>query len=442
MNKILNISCIPHREYLKAYEEAPQKLFIMLKFFPKIGTIKNSNDISFVIVIDTSSSMRDSFQGVQKLDKAIEASHKLIDHPNLSNRDKISIINFDTESNVLLPLTYLDVKGKKIAHEKIEELRNYSGVTFMAKGLYNAYNILNKEETEKVKRIILLTDGQAFDEAECIEISYKLAQINVPIISLGIGEEYNQDLLIHLSDITRGEHYHLSDLNILDDIFRENIEKALKETFTNLKLRVQTVKGVELKRITRIYPSIAEISIEGKEINLGNIQEGDETVFVLEFDIKGLKRPPGRARLIKLNLWASSPNLGLKDMEFPPYEVYINFTTDVNLLSSVNQEVLDYVKQRNLNNIINQATKLVTENPQKATELLNQAKTIAQVTGNTLALTNIEKAITEFKTSGTISINTVKTLRFTTKTKTVKSQYTKTANIGISDNIIKDITGA
>jgi Ca-activated chloride channel family protein len=414
----------------------------MLKVVPTPEVSKSKGYISLSFVVDTSGSMRDTFQGIQKLEKAIEASHRLVDNRHLTERDKISIIQFDSESTVLLPLTNLDDKGKRLAHEKIDELKKYSGGTYMAKGLKNAYNVLSAEPPETSKRIILLTDGMTFDEEECIAITRQLAKLNVPIISLGIGEEYNQELLIQISDMTKGEHYHLYDLSILDRLFQENLEKALKEVVTDLKLVVQTVKGVELTRVTRVYPSMAEIPIEGKEIKLGNVQKGDFTIYILTFDIKGIKRPPSRARIAKLNLWASAPALGLKDVEFPPIELYVNFTTDTNLLRIVNQEVLDYVKQRNIDSIITEATKIVSHNPQKATQLLNQAKTIAQSTGNTLLVQNIENALKELQSSGTISVNTTRTLRSNTRTRTVKSQYTKPMDLGLSDEDIRNLTGA
>jgi Ca-activated chloride channel family protein len=392
-----------------------------------------------VFVVDTSYSMRDEFQGVEKLEKAIEASHKLVENPLLKEQDKVALVQFDTDSEIVQPLTSLTASGKKDLHNAIDSLRNYRGRTYMAKGLRNAYSLLKREDKELPKRVVLLTDGMTFDEDKCRVEANKLAQINAQIIALGVGDEYNQDLLIELADITKGEHYHLSDMNILDSIFEENIQKAVSEVVTDLKMIVQPSKGVELKRVARVYPSVVNITQSDGEYELGNIQKGDVTVFLLEFDIAGLKRPPSRARVARLNLWGSVPSEGKRDIEFEPIDIFVTFTTDPNYLRMINPEVMDYVKQLNIDSLIHQAVKTAQHNPQKTVKILQQVKTIAMSTGNTQLLTNVENALNEFQKTKRISENTLRTIRFTSKTRTIKSKHTKVEEIGLSDDDISKI---
>jgi len=439
MDKPVVFETTNHKDFLEAYKEEPQKLFVLLKLTPSRQLAATRNPVRMVFVVDTSYSMRDEFQGVEKLEKAIEASHKLVENPLLKEQDKVALVQFDTDSEIVQPLTPLTASGKKDLHKAIDTLRNYEGRTYMAKGLRNAYSLLQSEDKELPKRVVLLTDGMTFDENECRVEANKLAQINAQIIALGVGDEYNQDLLIELADITKGEHYHLSDMNILDSIFEENIQKAVSEVVTDLKMIVQPSKGVELKRVARVYPSVVNITQSDGEYELGNIQKGDVTVFLLEFDIAGLKRPPSRARVARLNLWGSVPSEGKRDVEFEPIDIFVTFTTDPNYLRMINPEVMDYVKQLNIDSLIHQAVKTAQHNPQKTVKILQQVKTIAMSTGNTQLLTNVENALNEFQKTKRISENTLRTIRFTSKTRTIKSKHTKAQEIGLSDDDISKI---
>ncbi|MGB9877956.1 MAG: VWA domain-containing protein, partial [bacterium] len=132
---MLNIVVKPHRSYLRANTSEPQKLFVMLRLIPERQVAQTRPPIAIALVIDTSGSMREETNNVVKLEQAIKAAHKFIDAPQLQEGDKLCIIQFDSTSEVLLPLSPLD---RDKAHRVVETLRNYDGGTEMGRGMQNA----------------------------------------------------------------------------------------------------------------------------------------------------------------------------------------------------------------------------------------------------------------------------------------------------------------
>ena len=436
---MLNFVLKPHRANLKAQTVEPQKLFVMLRCIPERQIAQTRPPLALALVIDTSGSMRDEVDNTTKLERAIQAAHKLVDDPALCPEDKITIIHFDDESHVLLPLSPLQ---RERAHQAIETLEKYSGGTYMGKGLRNALNQLGKEPQDIAKRLILLTDGLTFDEEDCRDLAIQLAETNAPIFAIGIGEEYNEDLLVKLSDATKGSFLHLKDMQQLETLFRQELQQVVREVVTDLRLKVQTVRGVTLDAITRVYPNLVEVPLGEQPYRLGNIAAGDYTVFILELTVSGISRPPSKVRLAQLTMWASVPGLKQRQVEFPPKELFVTFTNDETAIAQVDPEVLDYVQQKNVDNMIAQATRLLKQGrTQEASRTLQLAQQITQRLNNPGATRLIQNALEELNRTGTLSESTRKTLRAGGRTMTVKSGKTESIE-GLSEEEIRKITGA
>jgi len=438
---MLNIVLKPHRTHLKAQTIEPQKLFVMLRLIPERKVAQARPPLALALVIDTSGSMRDEVGGTIKLERAIEAAHKLIDDPTLAPTDKLTVIHFDDESRVLLPLSPLS-QAKSKSHQVVDSLRQYSGGTEMGKGMQNAFRELSKEPPEVAKRLILLTDGMTFDEDLCRSLANQLAETNTPIIAIGIGDEYNENLLMELSDTTKGRWLHLTDMQQLDQFFSQEVQQAAREVVTDLQLKIAAVKGTTLESISRVYPSLVEVPLNQQPYRLGNIQAGDYTVFILEFNISGISRPPSRVRLAQFTLWASIPGLKQRQIEFPPKELFVTFTNDEAAIAQVDPEVMDYVQQKNVVRLFDEASRLAAQGKtEEARRTLQMAQSMTQRLNNQGATRLLQGALEELNRTGTISAETRRTLRAGGRTMTVKSGKTAPLETGLSDEEIRRITG-
>jgi Ca-activated chloride channel family protein len=455
---------------LKAGTTDPQKIFAMLKLIPKQEVARTRPPLAFALVVDTSGSMREyadqekaheelqrkglkaqkqtvdgnNYQAASltlptKLDRAIEAAHALIDDDRLRPEDQVTLIQFDDKSQTLLPLT--PISNKQAAHAAVDSLRNHSGGTHMARGMKNALDQFGDLPPQTAKRTLLLTDGKTFDESECRKLSKQFAEANSPLIGIGIGIEYNEDLMRELADATQGRPYHLTDMSQLRDILEVEVGSSVKEVVTDLQATVATVKGVTLDGITRVYPSLSEVSLDKQPYRLGNVAAGDYTVFVLEFTMAGIPRPVSRARLAQVGLSGHAPALGHRD-EFPLQDLLLNFTDDEAAIAAVDPEVLGYVQQKNVDRIVQDAVRMSTIDAGKARQTLQVARGMTQKLGNSNMTQMLDHALDELNQTGTISAGTRKTVALGGRTRTVKTGEVSPMDGIPSEEEIRKLTGA
>lgn len=467
---MVNITLSPHRASLLANTAEPQKLFVMLRLLPREDIAKARPPLALAIVVDTSGSMLEyadqeaaaeqvSRRGIDprrastgdgtysgydldmatKLDQAIEAAHAFIDDDRLRPDDLVCIIHFDDKADTILPLT--PVSEKSQAHQAVESLRKFSGGTQMAEGMKLAHEELSQVPSQHAKRAILLTDGKTFDEPKCRPLAAKFEDTNAPIIAVGIGLEYNDELMQDIAGISNGRPYHLQDMSQLRGILEEEIGSSVREVITDLQATISAVKGVALDSLTRVYPSLAEIGTGSQPYRLGNIAAGDFTVFVLELTVAGIARPTSRARLLQVGLAGHIPALNRRD-EFSIQELSVTFTTDEAATRAIDPEVLGYVQQKNVDRMVHDAVKQATVDAGHARKTLQVAAGMTRKIGNSAMTRMIENALDELNQTGTISVNTRKTVALGGRTRTVKTGATSAMEGVPSDEEIRRLTGA
>ncbi len=468
---MLDIVFIPHRSSLRALTTDAQKVFAMLRLIPQEDVARTRPPLALALVVDTSGSMREfaemdrakeeierqGLQGQQtssgdgsakafaldlpsKLDEAMRAAHAIINDSRFEPTDQITIVHFDDTADTLLPLTSLG--HPEAAHHAIDSLQQYSGGTHMGKGLQLAQRELAALPASVAKRVILLTDGRAFDEADCRTITQELAANNTAVIAIGIGTTYNQELMVEIANVSRGRAHHLTDTTAtaLSGILDPEVNQLVKEVITDLQATVATVKGVRLDRLSRVHPGVVDVDLANTPYRLGNIAAGDFTTFVLEFTVSGIARPPSRARIAQVGLVGNAPALGRRE-EFPLPELFVNFTSDEAAISAVDQTVLDAVRGLNVDAALEGAIRQAASNPEEARRTLQVALGMTQQIGNGAMTRVIERALDELDKTGTVSENTARTVRVGGRTMTVSPGHTMQAQGLPSEEEIRKATG-
>lgn len=459
---MLNVQIAPHREFLPA-DSSEQKLFVMLKLRPKKEVANTRPPTTFVFLIDTSGSMREvvvgdvvptgntfmvdgqEYMGVTggetKIDIVIESLNRLIHSGKLSASDRIAIVKFDDSASTLIQLTPATQTSQ--LESAIEELREFSGGTRMGLGLRGALSLLSGQSMT-IRRTLLFTDGQTFDEDVCRAIASEFASNNTPITALGVGE-FNENLLTYLSDTTGGIPLHIVaeenpggaavSISKLPDTIIQEFTQAQQEVITNLALTVKTVKGVKLTRIARAYPSQAEFSLTQDPYPIGNAVGNDETVFILEFSMES--RAASRVRIAQLGLTYDVPGQNRRG-ELPPANLLVQFVAG-QVAAQVDQEVMGYVQQCNISQLVGDATRIAESNPQKAEELLETARRMTVKIGNDAMTQSLNQAQDELRKTRRISDGTRKTVKMGSKGKTVKMGGD--INEELSEEQIRNLSG-
>jgi Ca-activated chloride channel family protein len=458
-NDVLNVTLKSHREFLRA-NGGQQKLFVALKLLPSLDAANTRPVVNLAIVIDTSGSMREAapgfpventpvapfvldgktynatFRGQTKLGVAIEAGRRLIESNLLGPTDLISIIQFDDNSQVIASGEAGNDHQQLL--DGISRLGAYSGGTRMARGMTNAENQLRG--IQGARKVLLLTDGQTVDEDDCRRVAAALAELGAPVVALGIGEEYNEDLLADICNVTQGRPYDLRDLSTLGSVFEDELGSATRQVVSDVQVSIRTVRDIHVASVWRVYPNLSEVDVARDPMLFGNVESGDHTIFILELDLPD--RPPVRARVAQIGLTYLLAAQGYRS-EVKPMDLVVEFTSDEALAAQVDPEVLGYVQQRNVDNLVRVATEQARKDPQQAAKTLQMARSMTQRLGNhamTVALGNAEQ---ELQMRGTISAGTAKTIKVGSRTQTMKvgGPNDQVTNIPSEDEI-RRLTGA
>jgi Ca-activated chloride channel homolog len=441
--QLLNVAIAPHREFLPA-DTAEQKLFIMLKLRPTKEVANTRPSTTFALLIDTSGSMyevvggnpqptgrilrqdgkayNEVTGGKTKIDIVIDSLHALIHSGRLDGSDRLCLIQFDDQASTLIELTPADRVSD--LENAISKLKDFSGGTCMGRGMERSLSLLSSQ-TMTSRRTLIFTDGETFDENDCREIAQQFATNGIPITALGVGE-YNEDLLINLSDTTGGHLFHVVtenatgtqvSINDLPQTLFGEFNQAQQEVINNLRLNVKTVQGVNLTRLTRVYPDQADFPITQQPYPIGVALGNDETIFILEFSVDS--RPDSRVRITQLGLTYDVPGQNRRG-ELPPQNVIVQFATGVGATAQVDQEVMGYVQQRNISQLVSDATRVAEKDPQEAEKLLETARRLTVKIGNSAMEESLNEGINELRKTRKISAGTRKTVKMGAKGKTVK----------------------
>ncbi|HVF09686.1 MAG TPA: VWA domain-containing protein [Abditibacteriaceae bacterium] len=444
---MLDIIAEAHRASLKAGTPEMQKLFVMLKLLPQAELARTRPALAFALVIDTSDSMREaSGEGSgaarsagSKIDRAMEAAHALIDDRRLAPDDRVTIIHFDAHAHALLPLSPL--RDKRAAHEAIDALQRHHGTTYMAQGMRCAGQQLAGLAPFIAKRVLLLSDGETADAEVCRGLAEQFANANTPLISVGVGTDYNDALMRDVAQISQGRPYHLESINQLHEVLNTEVGSSVREVVTDLQANITTVKGVALDSVTRVYPSLSDAGRAGGIYRLGNIATGDYTVFILDVTISGITHRPSRARLAQVSLTGHVPG-GAQPVAFAAHDICVNFTVDEAATATVDMEVLGYVQQKNVDRLVQAAVSEAPADATRARHTLRSALGMTQRMGNTAMTRMINKALDELDTTGALSPGTRKTVSLGVRTRTVKTSAADNLDNMPSDEVIRKLTGA
>ena len=187
------------------------------------GVVKDvkRKPINLSIVIDRSGSMSDQ----RKMEYAKKAYSTLIDqlHPD----DILSLVIYDDVVEVIR-------HAKKIGDDKYSIKRMLDevyprGSTNLGGGLQQGLNEAEKNAGKKyINRVVLLSDGLAnvgvTDPAELNRIARTYRHRSISVTSMGVGLDYNENLMMGLSESGGGNYYFIEHPNSLASIIRQEFE--------------------------------------------------------------------------------------------------------------------------------------------------------------------------------------------------------------------------
>ncbi|HEY6880681.1 MAG TPA: VWA domain-containing protein [Polyangiales bacterium] len=214
----------------------------------------------FVIVLDRSGSM----QG-EKLAFAKTAAERLVEL--LLPSDRLALITYDDQAESLLPLAQVTDAARVL--RLIRGIAD-GGSTNLSAGLEQAIDALSTpSEPERMRRVLLLSDGLAnqgdTSPRGLAQRAARIVEHGAVLSTMGIGDDFDQDVMTALSEAGSGNFYYLAKLDALPEFFQSEFKASSMTVASNLTVefvpgayvQVLDASGYTLERragVTRFSP--------------------------------------------------------------------------------------------------------------------------------------------------------------------------------------------
>src|SRR5215211_6209388 len=290
----LTLSCTWGRAPLPA-SGSPQAAYLLVE--AQAAASAEAVPLNFCLVLDRSGSM----QGA-KLAAMKDATKRVID--TLTPQDVVAIVLFDDTVQVLSPATLAaDKDALKAAIDSIEE----AGGTALSGGMQAGQAELSRYAApDRVSAMLVLTDGQTWgDEDHCRAIAKQLGQAGVQITALGLGAEWNEQLLDELAEATGGASDYIADPAQITSFFQRAIRAAQGTVAQDARLMLRLARDVTPRAIYRTTPVITNLGYQpiGQNeiaVKIGNL-EADEPASLI-VDLMVPSRAAGSFRIAQAEL--------------------------------------------------------------------------------------------------------------------------------------------
>lgn len=292
--------------------------------------------LNFTLVLDKSGSMAGD-----RMIQLKTAVHTLIDQ--LQPDDHIAIIAFNATPQTVVEAT--TAADKKTIHDAVDALKA-TGLTKMAPAMDRGLQeVMKHVAPHRASRLIILTDGQTEGEAECVAQASQAGQMGVPIVALGLGSDWNEDLLLELAHNGAAPGYgdQIKTPDDINQIFAEMMTQ-MAVVAQNVALRLLMVQGVEARRVWQVMPLIKDISfgvVQGQTVSV-HLPELSESgaAYLIEMIIP--PRQNGRYRFAQAEVSYVVPNGGeQKERRDMTLEVSPTAYAD----QQVNRHIMDTVER-------------------------------------------------------------------------------------------------
>jgi Ca-activated chloride channel family protein len=194
------------------------------------------------VVLDRSGSMN----AAGKMPYALEAAILVVQE--LSPTDWFSLTIFDNEVEALIPSTQVHNKASLIA--AIRQVHPRGSTALHAGWQEGARQVEQRYHRGALNRVLLLSDGLAnVGEISPDAIASDVAKFRargVTTTTIGLGDDYSEDLLTAMAAAGDGNYYHVKSPAQLVSDFAIELEGLTATMGENVRLRIEPSPGVEV----------------------------------------------------------------------------------------------------------------------------------------------------------------------------------------------------
>jgi Ca-activated chloride channel homolog len=401
----------PERDYV--YRLGPREVIVQVEVEARKNDDARRSPMNLAIVLDRSGSMEGA-----KLEKARQAAAMAVDR--LGDDDIFSLVTYDDQTDLLIaPERVGNRDHREELKAKIHRIQAGGSTALHAGVVLGAKQVRSFFDKERVNRVILLSDGLAnvgpSSASDLSRLGRELRGDGISVSTLGLGDDYNEDLMTALAEASNANYYYVKDAEKLPGIFAQELGAARSLLARSIVIRIEAPDGVKLKEIVG-RPDI-ECHDRVAEIRMPELFGSEKRRFLVRCLAEGKTADAIEPAVVKLT-YATIAGIQAPEQRQSPKIVFTDDEKKAD--SSVQMEVArenSIVQNRVAKE---QAVKLADEGKAKdAAELLRKqaAKNAAapapmQVPGVKEENQKLEEAAREMDSNGAIAKSRRKAMQF------------------------------
>jgi Ca-activated chloride channel homolog len=264
---------------------SPGKVYVQVTVTGAEQEGRRRAPLNTAIVLDRSGSMEGAKLAHAKL-AAIAALERL------GPDDIIAVVAYDTNVRVLVPATRATDRREIV--RAIEALEAGNTTALYAGVSRGAHEVRKFLAAHRINRVLLLSDGLAnvgpSSPGALAELGASLAKDGISVSTVGLGLDYNEDLMTRLARASDGNHVFVEQPERLAAIFDREFGELLSIVAKDVEVEIECPAGV---RPVRVLGRDAEIAGQRVFVRLGQLSSRQERYVLLEAEVA--PRAAGRA---------------------------------------------------------------------------------------------------------------------------------------------------